>query len=346
MRLFVLISAGLLGILAFAFIPGGESESSARVGLVQTPPNNPKELGWVNWKRDYNAGVNKAKAEGKPLFLLFQEVPGCSTCVGFGESVLAHPLLVEAIENEFVPVAIHNNKPGSDKATLKKFNEPAWNNPVVRFVDSQGDDLIPREDGVWSTLKVAERMISALKAAKRPVPDYLQWVVEDKPNKQATFSMACYWSGETCLGDIRGVTTTRAGWLNGREVVEVDFDENQISHSKLKKIAEERNCGDFVANAKRARSAKASDQKYNLRHSRFRYLPLTPSQATRVNSALGRGQSPLRWLSPKQRELFKQINQADETTLSGLNRPNSLDGLEAYQWKLKKRLSAKTKHEG
>jgi len=36
--------------------------------------------------------------------------------------------------NEFVPVAgFTNNVPGKDAEVLKSFNEPAWNNPVVRF---------------------------------------------------------------------------------------------------------------------------------------------------------------------------------------------------------------------
>ena len=34
------------------------------------------ELGKVGWIRDHDAGFAKAKAEDKPVFLLFQEVPG------------------------------------------------------------------------------------------------------------------------------------------------------------------------------------------------------------------------------------------------------------------------------
>ena len=37
-----------------------------------------------------------------------------------------------------------------------------------------GRDIIPRRDRVWTTSCVAARMIEALKAANRPVPDYLK----------------------------------------------------------------------------------------------------------------------------------------------------------------------------
>ena len=36
----------------------------------------PVELGTVKWSRDYAAGLEAVKESGKPMFLLFQEVPG------------------------------------------------------------------------------------------------------------------------------------------------------------------------------------------------------------------------------------------------------------------------------
>src|SRR5205085_11873279 len=111
----------------------------------------PPELGRVRFGRDLDAGLAAAQRDAKPVFLLFQEIPGCSTCRDFGGGPLSQPLLVEAIETCFVPVAIHNSAGGADAAALKRFGEPAWNNPVVRFVDAGGNDLIPRRDGAWST---------------------------------------------------------------------------------------------------------------------------------------------------------------------------------------------------
>ena len=34
------------------------------------------EWGRVDWLRDYEEGASRSKAAGKPLFVLFQEVPG------------------------------------------------------------------------------------------------------------------------------------------------------------------------------------------------------------------------------------------------------------------------------
>ena len=74
--------------------------------------SQPTELGAVQWHRDLDAEL--AKKPGKPLFLLFQEIPGCDTCTGFGKNVLSQPLLVAAIEQCFVPVVVRNNVDGQE----------------------------------------------------------------------------------------------------------------------------------------------------------------------------------------------------------------------------------------
>lgn len=110
----------------------------------------------------------------------------------FGQQVLSHPLLVEAIETEFVPVAVYNNKPGPDKKILARYKEPAWNNPVVRFLGADGKDVIPRQDGVYTVGKVADRMVRVLRSAKRSVPGYLALLArEAQPRSfvKASFAM-------------------------------------------------------------------------------------------------------------------------------------------------------------
>lgn len=336
----VFVSIGCLGCKKNLWDPA-ESGKTSETAIV-TPPHNPRELGWVHWHRDFDAAVAIAKASHKPLFLLFQEVPGCATCVGFGESVLSHPLVIEAIETAFVPVAIHNNAGGQDRAVLERFGEPPWNNPVVRFMDADGRDLVPRADGVWSTHGIAERMAQALAASGREVPDYLTWAVEETgDSNRATFAMSCYWSGEACLGDIPGVVATRAGWRGGREVVVVDFDETKLSEATLAKHAEDRGCGQYVAGSVRVRDASDGDQKYHLQRSRWRYLPLTPSQASRVNAALSRGQSPERWLSPRQRALSLRIAGVESDALGDLAPPSDVTGLASYETVLRAKLAAR-----
>ena len=46
--------------------------------LLSAPqsPQNPPELGLVRFERSVDAGLVRAKAEGRPAFVLFQEIPG------------------------------------------------------------------------------------------------------------------------------------------------------------------------------------------------------------------------------------------------------------------------------
>lgn len=89
------------------------------------------ELGKIQWGRDLDHALVAAQISGKPVFVLFQEVPGCQTCVSFGEQVLSHPLIVEVIETAFEPVFVYNNKSGKHAEILRRYGEPAWNNPVA-----------------------------------------------------------------------------------------------------------------------------------------------------------------------------------------------------------------------
>ena len=103
---------------------------------------------------------------------------------------MSHPLMVEAIETLFVPVLVYNNKP-EDADALKRFKEPSWNNPIVRYLDGKAKDVIPRKSNVWTTTATAERMVKALIAAKRPVPGYLDLIAKRNPSRRqkAEFSM-------------------------------------------------------------------------------------------------------------------------------------------------------------
>jgi len=290
-------------------------------------PVRQRELGEVDWERDFVRAEADASQSGRPLFALFQEVPGCQTCVSFGQQVLSHPLLVEAIESEFVPVAVFNNHGGDDRRILERFSEPPFNNPVVRFLDSDGHDLLPRKTGIWFPREIGERMVAALDAAGRPVPAYLRDVVDElsASHERATFAMDCFWSGEACLGEIEGVLESRAGWLDGREVVELSFDPTVVRYDALLRAASA--CSDavythndeqqrvaktiFGNNARRthdvARSAKESDQKRSLQGTPYAKLDLTPRQALRVNAAVAARRSPTGLLSPRQNAKLRTL---------------------------------------
>ena len=84
------------------------------------------------------------------------------------------------MENEFHPVLVYNNRPGTaDENLLRHYGEPAWNYQVIRFLDATGKDIIPRKDRVWTIDGVASRMIEALAASNRPVPEQLKKLAHD-----------------------------------------------------------------------------------------------------------------------------------------------------------------------
>ena len=113
------------------------------------------------------------------------------TCQEFGSGPLSLPLMVESIEEHFIPVLVYNNK-DEDAGLLKSFDEPSWNNPVVRVLNGDGKDLIPRKDGVWNIAPLAARMATSLEAAGKDVPHYLNYVAAGWQDKyrRASFAMA------------------------------------------------------------------------------------------------------------------------------------------------------------
>ena len=277
-------------------------------------------------------------------------------------------MVVEAIEDLFVPVLVHNNREGKDAELLKHFKEPSWNNPVVRYLDANESDLIQRKDGVWTTEATVRRMVAALKAANRDVPHYLSALATSKPTKAtqtATFAMHCYWEGEAKLGSINGVHSTRSGWKDSLEVVTVKFDPKLVDYQKLVETAKSFECASKVyahsaEQLKTARAevgamavpfgddsavkdAKASDQKYYLIQTPYRHLPLSETQATKINSALKLGQSIEDLISLRQAKLLKRIVAAtrkDKTALTDLQFPAELSELANYAVKLEEALQA------
>jgi len=41
---------------------------------------NPVEVGSVQWGRDFQQALDKSAETGRPVLVLFQEVPGCVGC--------------------------------------------------------------------------------------------------------------------------------------------------------------------------------------------------------------------------------------------------------------------------
>ena len=282
---------------------------------------NPIEVGDVAWGRNYEQALGKARETGKPIFLLFQEVPGCAGCKQFGQDVLSDPKVVDTIERNFIPLLIHNNKGGEDERVRKLYGEPAWNYQVVRFLDADGQDLIPRKDRVWSAPAVMARIDQALEAfkarsPKSPAPAAAKSAT--KATARVALCQYCFWTGEKEIGAISGVLTTEAGFIGGREVTLVTYDPQSVKLEELVGQAVDANVATSIylddpqqlPGAQKLsgyRRAPESDQKRQLQGTVFAQLTLTPEQATKVNAfARSDPQAALRYLTPEQIDQLRQ----------------------------------------
>lgn len=128
--------------------------------------------------------------------------------------------------------------------------------------------------------------------------------------------------GEAEFGLKKGIISTRPGWLGSVEVVEVKFDPGVTSFEDLARHAAKKRCAQpiFACNDKQMKTAKVftsqvkprgqksirwvKDNKYYMSQGSLKYLPLTKTQATRINAGLTQASY---WLSPSQRRMLKTI---------------------------------------
>ena len=110
--------------------------------------------------------------------------------------MLSHPLLVEAIETLFVPVAVRNNSKGdADAAVRERIGEKAWNNPVVRIMTPDGADLVPKIENEWTTAQLAAGMVRALEQRQRPVPPWLALLRDEEIARRRGLERAVFAMG-------------------------------------------------------------------------------------------------------------------------------------------------------
>jgi peptide methionine sulfoxide reductase MsrA len=296
------------------------------------PKNNPIELGKVKWIRDYDEAIRQSIEKDLPIFILFQEVPGCSNCTKFGNTVLSHPLIVEAIESCFVPLCIYNNKGGKDKLILEKFNEPSWNNPVIRIINDKGSDIVKRQADFRSPSETVSTIIKALESSAKSVDQYLHllhqemFASESNQSEEVYLSMYCFWTGEVEIADIPGVLGTEAGFMYGKEVVKVTYNKQNISLDEISEKAKSKGCADDVYGNLQKNSKvhvkpmstyrKDREDKYHLRKSKYKAIPMTELQKTKINRAIAKGKDPSIYLSPRQLAILddndKQKNYVSE----------------------------------
>ena len=242
--------------------------------------------------------------------------------------MLAQPRVVEVLENDFIPVAIYNNAGGYDKRILNQFKEPSWNYQVMRFLDADLKDIIPRKDKVWDVRGTLNRMARALEVNRKSSQGSAKKIggsASGVANKTAVFAMYCFWTGEAKLGSLVGVSETEAGFYDGREVVVVKYNDQEIDLLTLVGEAEKFECASAVYLSDAAdrklvkdktrlrtvrnfdlstgyRRAPESDQKRQLSKVKplLNKLDLTPRQWTKLNSRRISGDSVEDLLTPSQ----------------------------------------------
>jgi len=283
--------------------------SQQGISQKTNPLEQAVELGTIAWYRNYDKAIEISRQTNKPLLILFQEVPGCATCQNYGRNILSYPLLVDAIENEFIPLVIYNNKEGEDKKILQKFNERSWNNPVIRIINPDEKELVKKLTGDYSLAAITTQIEFALLVFSGSIPIYIQLMSEEIVAEQtglekAYFKMSCFWSGESHLGKMEGVINTTPGYMEGHEVVEVNYDPYLIDKSELIEYAGLADCMSISDN-KKFKTDK--DEQYYLKKSKYRFLPLTKGQRTKINSALKDGSDPEAYLSPRQLEWKNEL---------------------------------------
>lgn len=314
-KLFSFAALIIVGTTAFLMAPSRQMTGvETNISTVEPAPvsgDQPEELGLVHWLRDLDAGRAEAQKNGKPILILFQEVPGCSNCTRYGNFTLSHPLIVEAIETYFVPVCIYNNKGGKDGEALKTFDEPAWNNPVVRMVRPDNQDLVPRISNFNSPAQLVRGIRTALQTTGASVPQYLDLLLEELAAREigletATFSMSCFWSGEGTFGSIPGVIETEPGYQDGKEVVKVQFNPTIVKKAELEALTQPKGIKTCGWNGG-FRSDR--EPKYYLAQTDYKCVPMTSLQACRANSMVGKNQSPDALLSPRQLAILENVRQ-------------------------------------
>ena len=111
--------------------------------------------------------------------------------MNYGRQVLTHPFIVDAAKTAFVPACIYNNTK-EDATLLKLFEEPSWNNPVVRIMTHARKDLIPRLSDDWTLGGLAQAMTAALGKAKQPVPTYLELLARETAARKRGVESAAF----------------------------------------------------------------------------------------------------------------------------------------------------------
>lgn len=160
--------------------------------------------------------------------------------------------------------------------------------------------------------------------------------------------------GEAKFGLLDGVIATTPGFLEGAEVVEVEFDAQVISYEKLVRAAVAAECaipvftrsdaqqeiaGKLVGEKARRNDQKIkvdNDLKYYLAQTALKHLPMTSLQAARINALL-KDPRHRTYLAPSQRvwlDFIEDHPEAEWKKLIGIDLVDAWKMLEEQKRKI------------
>ncbi len=147
----------------------------------------------IPWRHTLNLALDESQTSGKPVLAILQDASSCDHCQAFQRTIDAHPLLAEAVADEFIALKLNRSQYQGSVSSAHN----------LLFLDAMGQPLISNTAATQSANRIAADMIRALRAMQRPVPNYLRAAaveLDTTKHKQAAFAMFCYWVGEYELG--------------------------------------------------------------------------------------------------------------------------------------------------
>ena len=208
--------------------------------------NEYDELGYLHLEFD---SLQEAKEEAarreQPILCIEVQIPGGSIIAG--ETVLSHPLIVEAMESLFVTVRPTPEEPTDERS---RFFRDSSCRTRIRILDEEGMDIVPCVEHL-SSVEVLTAMVQGLEACAKHIPRYLLLLNEEasgqlevlskdrfrEVQRSALFGMFDSTKAEVELGGLGGVLSTRAGMVTRQKVVQVTYDTRRLSYCTLVRYA-------------------------------------------------------------------------------------------------------------
>jgi hypothetical protein len=125
--------------------------------------------------------------------------------------------MVDIIENEFIPLAIYNNKPGLMQTYLSVMTNPHGTILSLTLL-IKWERYRSKVSKQLSPLSMLDKIIEALRGIKVEIPEYIlnfrkELQIHYGFTKTTIYETPCFWSGETSFALNDAVYSTMAGFI-------------------------------------------------------------------------------------------------------------------------------------